>query len=131
MKKVLYLFLLIPILVIGQTKTIKAELFDFTKDKIPAYCGYQKEWGILKFKILESTNEFRKGDFIFAFFACPREYIEKIGPENFINFKECLLTIGSQKIPSKDINRRAVEMFYKEGNESLPIYGFINLEIIK
>ena len=131
MKGLLIILLLTPLFGFGQSLKIKAELFSFAKEKIPPFCGYQKETGLLKFRILESKNELRKGDFIFTYLVCPRETIEKIGIEKFANYKECSITINQKELSRKKISRRTVEMFYKEGNENLKIFGFSNLELLE
>jgi len=95
MNKLIILFIFIPLFSIGQTQTLKVELIDYTKDKIPAYCGYQTEWGILKFKVFESTENFEKGQIIFGIFQCPRETMKSVfKAKNYINNREYLLTIG-------------------------------------
>ena len=113
MKGLLIILLLTPLFGFGQSLKIKAELFSFAKKKYLHFVGI-KETGLLKFRILESKNELRKGDFIFTYLVCPRETIEKIGIEKFANYKECSITINQKELSRKKISRRTVEMFYKE-----------------
>ena len=126
MKGLLIILLLTPLFGVWTIFENKAELF-FRKRKIPPFCGYQKETGLLKFRILESKNELRKGDFIFTYLVCPRETIEKIGIEKFANYKECSITINQKELSRKKISRRTVEMFYKEENENLKYSVFLTL----
>ena len=72
----LFIFLF-PLFVSAQNiKPILSKLVDYSKEKIPTYCGYQTEYGVLKFELLESAGNFRKGDLIFIFQQCPREVME-------------------------------------------------------
>ena len=69
MSKLLIFFILIPLLTVAQTKNVKAALMDYSVEKIPAYCGYKIEWGILKFKISTSTNDLKRDQIILVSFS--------------------------------------------------------------
>jgi hypothetical protein len=98
--------------------------------KIPAYCGYQKEWGILKFKVLADTAEFKKGEFLLTMIECPRERIEMFGMENFKNNQKYLLTIGG-RVDRNDGYKKAVEMYSKKENENLSLFWFTDFKELK
>ncbi|MCU7615986.1 hypothetical protein NZ698_02150 [Chryseobacterium sp. PBS4-4] len=58
-------------------EVVKAQLIDYTKNKIPAYCGYSEQYGLLKLLMLEDSEELKSGDTIFIFHPCPRELMQK------------------------------------------------------
>ena len=130
MKKLIIVFLLFPILVFSQTETIKAKLIDYSKSKIPSYCGYQKEWGIFKFEITENKTNFKKGDIIFTITVCPREFMEQnLEISNYINNQIYLVTLGAM-IDEKQISRRATKLFIKN-EDYTSLFWFTKIERIK
>ncbi len=131
MGKLIMLFILLPILTIAQTKTIEAELIDFSPEKIPAYCGYQTEWGILKFKISKSINDLKKDQIILVSFQCPRETMENnIGISAYKNHQEYLITIGN-KIRGNEILEQATKMFVKDDENNFLIFPMSELKEIE
>lgn len=130
MHKLILLFLFIPIISIAQNKTLRVQLIDYSNKRIPAYCGYQKEWGILKFKVLADTAEFKKGEFLLTMIECPRERIEMYGMENFKNNQKYLLTIGG-RVDRNDGYKKAVEMYSKNENENLFLFWFTDFKELK
>ena len=74
MKHLIFLFLFIPLLTICQNNlTFKAQLIDYTPDKIPAYCGYFAFVTTLKFQLSENVDTLKKGQNIILLIMCPRE----------------------------------------------------------
>ena len=117
MNKLLLFFVLLPILTIAQTGTIHAELIDYSSDKIPAYCGYQTEWGVLKFRIVKSNNALKNKQVILVLFQCPRETMENnIGIDFYKNNQEYIITIGD-KIEKNKIPER-VSVIYENNSEN-------------
>lgn len=96
MKNVIIILFLFPLFISAQiSKPILSKLIDYSKEKTPAYCGYQVEYGVLKFELQESSGNFKKGDTIFIVQKCPREIMEKSIGE-YENNKIYNLTIGSE-----------------------------------
>jgi len=54
-----------PTVVIGQSCRVK--LIDYSENKMPAYCGYEIAYGILKLELQEACSNLKKGDTIFLF----------------------------------------------------------------
>jgi hypothetical protein len=130
MRKLILLLLFIPIITTAQIRKLKVKLIDYSKEKIPAYCGYSTELGLLKFKVIEDSAEFKKDGFLLTMFECPRERMESLGIDSFISNQKYLLTIGDKVDNDKNL-RKAVEIFYKSENENLPIFWFSDLKKIK
>lgn len=114
-------FILIAILFlwnIGQAQTIKitGQLIDFTQAKMPAYCGYQTEYGILKIRIEKNISHLKAGDTIYIFQTCPRESMEReVG--KYLNDTEYSVEIGKQV--SKTDFMKAENIFKKDYPEDL------------
>lgn len=95
MKNLIRILFLFPTFIIAQSnQTFQAKLIDYTKEKIPAYCGYSIAYGVLKFEIQENTQNLKKGDVIFIVQICPREKMEEIG--NYLNNQIYNLAIGNE-----------------------------------
>jgi hypothetical protein len=58
-------------------EVVKAQLIDYKKNKIPAYCGYSKQYGLLKLALLENSKKLKSGDTIFIYHMCPRELMKE------------------------------------------------------
>ncbi len=124
-------FILLPILTIAQTNTIQAELIDYSSEKIPAYCGYQTEWGILKFKITKSINDLKSEQNILVLFQCPRETMENnVGIDFYKNNQEYLITIG-EKIEKNKIPERATKMYEIDSENDILIFPLRELKKIE
>ncbi|AWA30976.1 hypothetical protein HYN48_13300 [Flavobacterium magnum] len=89
MKRLLYILLVFPNLFFAQV--YRAKLVDYDASKIPAYCGYQKSYGVLKFELQEKS---RKGEVVFIVQECPRELMEKVG--EYKNDSIYSVSIGDQ-----------------------------------
>ena len=119
MKNLIFIFFVIPDLTIAQTKTFKATLVDYSKDKIPAYCGYQIARTTLKFELSENVHTLKRGDKILVVLTCPRE----MGMENYVNNQEYFLTIGKE-IKNKESGKIGLKIFYKYENEKFSRFWF-------
>ncbi len=98
---------------IGTAQTIKTtgQLIDFTEAKIPAYCGYQIEYGILKIRIDKKISNLKAGDTIYIFQTCPRETMERaVG--NYLNNNQYLVDIGREVSKSDFV--KAERIFKKD-----------------
>lgn len=103
MKVLFYLLVIFYGFINSQNKHIKVELVDYSADQIPAHCGYQTEWGILKFRVIKNNDLFNENQIISGFFMCPRERLEEtIGIENLISGSEYEIEIGDP-VPDKEI----------------------------
>ena len=71
---IFFLYFLIPKFYCQEV--LKAQLIDYTKNKIPAHCGYLKQYGLLKLVLLENSKNLKSGDTIFISQMCPRELME-------------------------------------------------------
>ena len=79
------------------TRQLNAELVDYSADKIPADCGYQTEWGILKFRVIENGKKLNKDELISVLIMCPREKLEQeIGIKNLKNGSDYNIKIGKR-----------------------------------
>lgn len=58
-------------------EVVKAQLIDYTKKKIPVYCGYSTQYGLLKLVLIENSKKLKSGDTIFISHTCPRELMER------------------------------------------------------
>jgi len=98
--KIIIKFLLILIFSLfnvakAQMIKVTGQLIEYTEDKIPAYCGYQIEYGILKIKLENDVSHFKAEDTILIFQTCPRETMEReVG--HYSNGKKYLLEIGKE-----------------------------------
>ena len=82
---------------VNEKRQLKVELIDFSVDKIPADCGYQTEWGILKFRVIEEAKNLNKNELISVLIMCPRERLEReIGIKNLKNGSEYYIQIGKE-----------------------------------
>ncbi len=109
-------------LAMGQNKPVKAELIDFVSDRIPSYCGYQTEWGILKFRVKEPNADLKADQIFQVLFQCPRETMEsKLGLKNYINHHRYLLNLG-EKVTEEEIPENTTEMYNDLKEKSVPIY---------
>jgi hypothetical protein len=131
MKKWLLILFLLPFLAVAQNKPLKVKLVDYSADKVPAYCGYQTEWGILKFRVKESSNGFKANEIILALFQCPRETMEKgLGLDNYSSRKTYLLTLGERAKPN-EIPANPTEIFLEPAKMDQPIYWLTKIELEK
>lgn len=128
MKNCLLTLIFIPFLVLSQDGPIEVQLTDYSADKIPADCGYQTEWGILKFRLNEPTEDLKIGETIFVLFQCPRETIGvKIGLGNFINGNSYFLTLG-EKVERTESPLNTTELFTDSQKDYLPLYWMTEVE---
>lgn len=97
--------LLIPNLFFAQI--YRAKLIDYDASKTPAYCGYQKSYGVLKFELQEKSI---KGEVVFILQECPRELMEKIG--KYRNDSIYSVSIGNQV--DKKLNKIGMEICQKK-----------------
>lgn len=113
MKNIILFLFLFPLFVPAQTKKpILSKLVEYSKEKTPAYCGYQVEYGVLKFELQESAENFKKGDLIFIVQKCPREIME-ISVGEYENNKIYNLSIGSEADEKfSEIGKAECEEFY-------------------
>jgi hypothetical protein len=124
MKNIILILFLFPLYISGQiSKPILSKLIDYSIEKTPAYCGYQVEYGVLKFELQENSENFKKGDVIFVVQKCPREIMEKsVG--QYENNKIYNLYIGS--VASKPFSENGYELcakFYAKANPERFWYG--------
>lgn len=120
-----------PLLAVGQAKTVEAELIDFVYDKIPANCGYQIEWGILKFKVIEANANLKQNQIFQVLFQCPRETMESnLGLKNYINHQRYLLTLGN-KVTKKEIPKNTTGIYNELKQKSAPIYWLSEIKTQK
>ena len=116
---------------IGQAQTIKTtgQLIDFTQAKMPAYCGYQTEYGILKIRIEKNISLLKAGDTIYIFQTCPREIMEReVG--KYLNNTEYLVEIGKQILKTDLLHAEKIfKKNYPEDHSSKIFYG--NLSKLK
>ena len=103
---------------IGKAQTTKAtgQLIDFTETKIPAYCGYQIEYGILKIRIDKDISYLKAGDTIYIFQTCPREAMERVG--TYLNNTLYSVDIGKQVSKADFI--KAVKVFKRDYPDQHP-----------
>ena len=117
MKNIIIILFFFPLYISAQiSKPILSKLIDYSKEKTPAYCGYQVEYGVLKFELQESGGNFKKGDVIFIVQKCPRETMEMSSGE-YENNKIYLLSIGSasNKLYSEN-GFEICKLFYRKDN---------------
>lgn len=113
---------------IGKAQTIKTtgQLIDFTEAKMPAYCGYQIEYGILKIRIEKNISNFKVGDSIYIFQTCPRETMEReVG--RYLNNTQYLVEIG-KKVSKTDLvhAEKIFKKNYPEDRISKIFYGHLS-----
>lgn len=97
MKYIIFIFF--PFLQVANNDVIRVrvKLLDFSESRIPAYCGYQKEYAVLKLQIDENTSAFKNHDTIFIIQECPREAMEKeVG--KYINNQEYSLITTAKEV---------------------------------
>lgn len=126
MKYILLVLCLLPLYVSAQVeKPILSKLLEYSKEKTPAYCGYSVAYGVLKFKLQESTENFKKGDIIFIIQKCPREIME-MSVGDYENNKIYNLFIGSEASEKfSEIGYAECEKFYPKDNPKKFWYGGI------
>ena len=113
MKNIILILFLFPSYVSAQTmKPILSKLIEYSKEKTPAYCGYQKAYGVLKFELQESVGNFKKGDIIFIVQECPREDMEMSVGEYENNKVYPLLIRSAANGKSSEIGQSVCEKFY-------------------
>jgi hypothetical protein len=124
MKNIIIILCLFPLYISAQiSKPILSKLIDYSKEKTPAYCGYQVEYGVLKFELQESGGNFKKGDVIFIVQKCPRETMEMSAGE-YENNKIYLLSIGSAaNKPYSESGYEICKLFYPKDNPKVFWYG--------
>jgi hypothetical protein len=71
MRHALFLCLLWPSVACGQV--VRAQLLDFTPDKLGAYCGYQRDATLLLFRVVDTQGPRAVGDSVLVAFPCARE----------------------------------------------------------
>lgn len=71
---ILFLFSFIP--KFNSQEVVKAQLIDYNKNKIPVYCGYSMQYGLLKLILIEKSKELKSGDTLFIYHTCPRELMK-------------------------------------------------------
>lgn len=74
---------------------VKVQLIDYTKNKMPPYCGYSKQYGLLKLILLEKSKKLKSGDTLFIYQMCPRELMEEYVGE-YKNDKIYKLNLGKK-----------------------------------
>ncbi|SRR5690606_6247769 len=129
MKNITLILFFLSLPVCAQTeKTIISKLIDYSKEKTPAYCGYQIEYGVLKFELQESNANFKKGDIVFIIQQCPREQME-MGVGEYINDEIYNLFIGSEADENyTDIGEWANEKFYPQEKPKKFWYGRVAMK---
>ncbi|HEX8014311.1 MAG TPA: hypothetical protein VF465_03690 [Flavobacterium sp.] len=105
MKRLMYIMLIIPNLFFAQI--YRAKLIDYDASKTPAYCGYQKSYGVLKFELQEKS---KKGEVVFIVQECPRELMEKVG--KYKNDSIYHVSIGNQV--DKKLSKIGMEICQKD-----------------
>jgi hypothetical protein len=119
MKKLIYIILIIPNLFFSQT--YRAKLIDYDTIKTPAYCGYQKAYGVLKFELQEKS---KKGEIIFIVQECPRELLEQVG--EYKNDSIYTISVGSQADKKyTEIGSSICNKYYPKDKPKIFWYGFI------
>lgn len=114
MKNIILVLCLLPLYVSSQiSKPILSKLIEYSKEKTPAYCGYSVAYGVLKFELQESAENFKKGDIVFIVQKCPREIMEMSVAE-YENNKIYYLSIGSEA------DEKYSEIGYAECKEFYP-----------
>jgi len=110
----------------AQTNKTTGQLIDFTEAKIPAYCGYQIEYGVLKVILDNDISNLKAGDTIYIFQTCPREIMEReVG--SYYNNHDYLVDIGKE-VKKPDL-LKAVKVFRKEYSGEQPstfFYGYLS-----
>lgn len=113
MKKITSILFFLSLSVFAQTeKTTLSKLIDYSREKTPAYCGYQIVYGVLKFELQERIGNLKKGDIVYIVQQCPREQMEMSVGE-YKNNKTYDLFIGSEADKNyTDIGKWKCEKFY-------------------
>ena len=126
MKFLLILIVLICSLGKAQTHKIPVQLIDYSKDKTPAYCGYQTAYGILKVKLYKDFSPCKAGDTILIFQTCPREIMER-EVKQYVNDNKYELVIENE-ISKLDLAeaRKAIKLNYPKDNSRKIYYGTLS-----
>jgi hypothetical protein len=124
MRYIILLLVLFPSLSFSQIT--KAKLIDFSEDKIPAFCGYQKAATTLKFVLTANFRSLKKGQNILVVITCPREF----GINNYGNDRVYSLTLFESKKEQKKIGD-GWQIFYKYENEKLPRFWCKEIKLCK
>ena len=117
----MYIMLIIPNLFFAQI--YRAKLVDYNASKIPAYCGYQKSYGVLKSELQQKSH--LKGEVVFLVQECPRELMEKL--DQYKNDSIYSVTIGNQA--DKKLTKIGMEIcrkYYPKDKTKIFWFGFIN-----
>jgi hypothetical protein len=120
MYRILSFCFLLPSIAYGQV--VKAQLIDFTPDKIGPYCGYSVAATMLKFRLLESVGNLKNRRKILVLLVCPRE----VGENAYVNKGIYLLTLNDIATQPKWVQGAKLTSDYEK--ESLPRFWGTGLE---
>lgn len=112
MYRILLFCFLLPSIAYGQA--VRAQLVDFTPDKIGPYCGYSVAATRLKFRLLEPAGNLKQGRKILVLIVCPRE----VGESAYVNKGTYLLTLNDPATEPKWLQGAKLASDYEK--ESLP-----------
>lgn len=103
---------------VAQNKyTCKVKLIEYSSNKLPPYCGYFAFATTLKFELMDSINQYKKGQKILVIITCPRELGEKI----YVNNQQYILTFCNDKERKKQ-EKYGWSIFYTYKKEKLPTF---------
>lgn len=123
MKRILYIILIIPNLFFAQV--YRAKLIDYDANKTPAYCSYEKSYGVLKFELQEKNHQ--KGEVVFIVQECPRELMEKVGKYK----NDSIYSLTIQNKADKKLSKIGLEICkkdYPKDKTNIFWFGFINID---
>ena len=125
MKYLIFIFLAFSQAPQNKEIIVRVKLLDYTESKMPAYCGYQVAYAVLKLQIAENIAPFKDRDTIFIIQECPRETMEKeVG--KYINNQEYKLVTTGKEV-ERTLFARALRICDKEYSNDKPkkIFGGI------
>lgn len=118
MRHLLMLFILVPIISLGQKSGfMKVKLIDYSEDKIAGYCGHMAFATTLKFKLINDIESLISGQDILVIIPRPREF----GVENFINNQIYRLKIYSNSEEDKMYENSSWSIWYSY-TDKLPTF---------
>ncbi|WP_131368504.1 hypothetical protein [Chryseobacterium soli] len=100
-------------------------MIEFSDHKIPSYCGYNKQYGVLKLELLDDSSIFKKGEHLFIYQEYPRELMnEYVG--KYTNNEIYLLNLKG-KIKEKSLNsaKKLSKTYYKNEDSSIIYFGWL------
>jgi hypothetical protein len=119
------IFTLFLFAVSSSQQKLKVKLIEFSDHKIPSYCGYNKQYGVLKLELLDASSTFKKGEHLFIYQECPREVMnEYVG--KYSNNEIYLLNLRG-KINEQLLNsaEKLRKMYYKNENSGIIYSGWL------